>query len=246
MKPPVKKEIAIIGFGRFGKLLARELCRDFRISASDPMGVSYPGVRKVSLAEAASRKVIILALPVGKLQGVLKAIAPLVTPGTLVVEVCAVKEKPVLWMRELLPRSAEILGLHPLFGPDSARRGLSGHRVVLFPVRLRAKRLLSVTRYLRKRGLTVVRSTPAGHDRAMASTLFVTQFIGRALAPVVRPRAALSTPNALLLRTIIQASANDAPELFRDIYRYNRFARRVAPSIVRECRRLLEHLALSK
>ena len=142
----MSKEIALIGYGRFGRLAARYLSRDFRVRIADSRKGERVdrGAQRVSLEEAASKPIVILAVPISQLRAVLAEIAPSLQPGTLVIDVCSVKEQPVRWMRSLLPRSVSILGTHPLFGPDSAARGLKGHTIALCPVRITGKQLLHV------------------------------------------------------------------------------------------------------
>ena len=149
--------IALIGYGRFGRFAATHLCKDFRVSIADTRKGERVdrGAHRVSLDEAASKPIVILAVPINQLRAVLVEIAPSLQPRTLVIDVSSVKEQPVRWMKSLLPQNISILGTHPLFGPDSATHGLKGHTITLCPVRIPGKQFLHVTRYLRAHGLIV-------------------------------------------------------------------------------------------
>jgi prephenate dehydrogenase len=47
--------------------------------------------------------------------------APALRPGQLIIDTCSVKERPLEWMLEELPDHVQIVGTHPLFGPDSGQ-----------------------------------------------------------------------------------------------------------------------------
>ncbi len=55
---------------------------------------------------------------------VLERIGPRLAPGSLVMDTCSVKALPVEWMEQTMPESVQILGNHPMFGPDSGLGGV--------------------------------------------------------------------------------------------------------------------------
>jgi len=230
----VKKELAIIGYGRFGRLAADLLKKEFRVFVTDIRRNFKPeaGIRKTSLSEAASKPTIIIAVPINRLPTLLTAIAPLVKPGTLVCDVCSVKELPVLWMKKLLPAYVLILGTHPLFGPDSATAGVAGKTIIVCPVRIRRQAADHIQRRLTQLGLVVRRMTPSHHDRLMASTLFLTQYIGRGLRPQYSSERGIETQSFQLLQRVIQLAGNDSMELFQDMYAYNRYAKTIPTQVM--------------
>jgi prephenate dehydrogenase len=236
------RDVALIGAGRFGRFLALALVKaGYRVVVADRRRVRIPGAPRVTLIEAASRPVVFLALPAGEIRPVVSRLAPRLSPGTLVVNLAAVQELPAGWMRAALPRSVDCAGVHMLFGPDSARTGLRGHRAVLCPVRLSDASVRRLKSSLRKLGLEVAIATPRAHDHAMARTLFLTQFTGRALAGMLAP-AGFRTRNAELLSAIIDASTADSPALFHDLYRYNPYTRGLPEEIIARCRLLAARL----
>jgi prephenate dehydrogenase len=241
----MKKEIAIVGYGRFGRLAAHYLKKDFHVSVSDRrMGIhTERGVRRIPLSEAARKRFIILAVPIGKLRPVLRSLAPLLSPGTVVCDVCSVKEEPIRWMKAILPRHSILLGTHPLFGPDSAAISCRGRRIVLCPVRISADRLRRISRYLERLGLIVNRMSARRHDALMASSLFLTQFIGHTLLRLDLPPGDISTTNYRRLAEIAKTTGHDTLELLDDMYRYNRYAWKTPRLLTRELRRLERELS---
>jgi prephenate dehydrogenase len=191
-----------------------------------------------SLERTASQPVVILAVPVSALKDVVKSIAGFIQKDALVLDVCAVKELPVRWMKSLLPRRVSIIGTHPLFGPDTIGSSLSGHRIVLTPVRVKKQRLGRLVSALRKRGLHVVLMKPAEHDRMIAHTLLVTQFVGRLVGNAKLPHWKNSTRTYEKLRALVEVAERDSEQLLADMCRYNPHAKEVMNTLLRSHLRL--------
>ena len=177
--------IGLIGYGRFGRLAATILASKTKVLVYDPSRMPSGRIDKRigrgSLEEVARQRIVVLAVPVSVLREVLHRICTRVVPGSVLIDVCAVKSKPVQWMSSILPPEVHVLGSHPLFGPDSFDGTLKGHRIVLCPVRGPKRILREAHRLLRRAGLIVHVMTPDAHDQMMAETVFLTQFVGRVL-----------------------------------------------------------------
>lgn len=231
--------VGLIGYGRFGKLAATYISRYARVVVHDPAfkRARSPGreIRPATLPEAAGQHILVLAVPVSSLRNVLLSIRSLVRPGALVLDVCAVKAKPVAWMKQLLPRTVDILGTHPLFGPESAAGSLRGHTVVLCPVRCSRRKLARTARFLRKAGLKVVLMAPGDHDRRVAAPLFLAQYLGRVAAHAALP-APLGTPSSRKLGQVARMAEQESVQVFHDLFRFNPSARKTRGGIARAIR----------
>lgn len=220
--------IGIIGFGRFGRLIAKYLAADHPLRVYDPAAadgdVGALGAEPVSLEAASRCSVVILAVPISGLREALVQVRPHLTPASLVVDVCSVKEHPVRWMQALLPSSAAILATHPMFGPDSAAESLQGRKIVLCPVRIAPARCAAIVRYLSAKGLVVIEATPSEHDRQIAVSLALTHFIGRSLAGMDAGPQEIDTEGYRRLLRILEVVENDSWQLFEDMNRYNPYA----------------------
>ncbi|TAK62218.1 MAG: prephenate dehydrogenase [Bacteroidetes bacterium] len=236
----MKSEIGLIGYGRFGKLAARKLKKYFKVCVFDPQPFrAYEdGIEQVTLEKAAGKELVILAVPINQMPSVLKAIAPSVRPNSLICDVCSVKEQPIQWMKDILPQHVNILGTHPLFGPDSATVSLSGKIIFFCPVRIKRDMLEDVKAGLLQQSLVVHEVTPTEHDLLMAKTLFVTQLVGRTFVNLDLPNTIYSTQTYKHLREIVQVSGNDSEELFLDMYHYNRYAKKVFQKYLLDSRKL--------
>jgi len=226
-------EIGIIGFGRFGRFAAEQLSKDFRVVVYDHKRVRYPrGIHRGTLEEVATSPVLLLCVPISEILTTCLAIKPYLTRGQLIIDTCSVKEKPLQEMARVLPRFVEILGTHPLFGPDSARNGIRGLKIVLCPVRCR--QVANIQAWLEGKGLEVIVTTPAKHDFEMVSTQALFHFLARGVAETGIRVGRLSTPGPAKLFDDFRDVRNDSLQLFQDLHRKNRFAAAVRKRLI-EC-----------
>jgi prephenate dehydrogenase len=223
--------IGIIGFGAFGRLTARHLRSHFRLCAYDT--ALRPGpcaemhdVMLTDLPSAASCPIVILAVPVNRLAESVEAISPYLRSGSLVLDVGSVKMIPAEIMQRGLPKHVEIVATHPLFGPQSARDGIKGLKIVICPIRGdRGPRLAA---FLRKAlGLDVVITTPEAHDREAATVQGLTHLIAKVLVQMEPLPARMTTKSFDLLVQAIAMVRDDAPEVFQAIERSNPYSRQV-------------------
>jgi len=241
----LKNGLAVFGLGRFGTLAANILKSYFDVVAYDPVPLgphaSQVGVPLVSLEEAAGRPILLLAPPMSEMRSLLESIAPHVKPGTLVCDTCSVKMAPTAWMDSLLPHDVQILGTHPCFGPDSIQPGFSGNKIVLCPIRVRD--LTSVVRFLDGLGLTVIVAGAEEHDKSMARTQALSQFLGKAVLKMGLKYERISTTGFDQLLEILQYVRNDTDQLFHDLQTMNPYAaemRKILVNTLAEIDRMLD------
>ena len=220
--------IGIIGFGRFGKLMTRYLAEDCQVLVydknADAKGIESRGGVFASLEDACRQQTVILAVPISAMRDVLKKIRPLLLPGALMIDVCSVKALPVKWMVEILPDDIDILGTHPMFGPDSAAESLKDSKIVLCQERLATPAYNKIKVYLESKGLVVIETTADEHDREIAVSLALTHTIGRALAEFGAKPQKIDTEGYKRLLHILEVVENDTWQLFEDMNRYNPYA----------------------
>ena len=224
-------EIGIIGFGRFGRFAAEILKNDFEVYVCDRKKVPRrKGVTVTSFEEVARKPFLLLCVPISEIQSVCRKLRPLLKEGQLVLDTCSVKEKPLEIMARLLPRSIEILGTHPLFGPDSAKSGIEGLRIVL--CQRRCKKIRKVKEYLEQIGLKVIITTAERHDREMANSQALFHFLARGVAAMQINLGSLSTPGPSRLFNEFSDVQNDSVQLFQDLHKMNRFAKGVRKKLI--------------
>jgi prephenate dehydrogenase len=221
--------IGIIGFGRFGRLAARYLAKDFSVvvhTRSDKAAaITACGARPASFEAACGQKIVILCMPISAMRETLRQVAPLLREDALVVDVCSVKVYPVQWMRELLPEGVSILPTHPMFGPDSAADSLKGRKIVLCRERLDGRRYEKIKQWLQNQGLVVIEATAREHDEKIAVSLSLTHFIGRSLSAFGAQALDIDTEGYQRLMHILGVVGHDTWQLFEDMHTYNPFAK---------------------
>ncbi len=228
------KTLAIIGFGKFGQLMAGVLKNHFEVSAYNPRdkskiaaksGISY----EPSLKKAVQKDIIMLSMPISALEDITQKIAPHLKPNTLVLDVCSVKQIPCEIMSRLLPENVDIIGTHPLFGPDSLKTcdkyDVSDRKIALCPVRMKNHSVFDIRRYLEKLNLLVYIVTPEEHDREMAIAQGLTHYIALGLIKMKLDTQELTTPNCDALLSIVDKLDGEADMLLRDIQIMNPYAK---------------------
>ena len=217
-------DIGIIGFGAFGRLIARHLAPHLSLCAYDPAsGEEMEGVARVGLPAAASCPIVILATPVGALEETVRAIGPHLRPGALVLDVGSVKVIPAQIMLRGLPEHVGIVATHPLFGPQSARDGIRGLKIAVCPLRGRGG--LRAAAFLRKvLGLEVILTTPEAHDREAAMVQGLTHLVAKVLVQMEPLPTRMTTRSFELILQAVGMVRNDAPEVFRAIEQSNPYA----------------------
>ncbi|MFC1754541.1 prephenate dehydrogenase/arogenate dehydrogenase family protein [Thermoproteota archaeon] len=223
-------EIGIIGFGQFGQFAAEHLKKKFDVAVTDKRKLSDVagkiGVEFVSLEEAASKKIVILATPISTFDKTLEQVKPFLQKDALVIDVCSVKVKPAQQMKKILPSTVRILATHPLFGPQSGKNGVEGLTTVLCPVRINEETVEKVKRLLEKAGLNVLVMSAEEHDMNMAKTQALTHFLASALLDLklLDGHQKIMTTSSVQFKKAIDLIKDDTPELFRDMQTENPFA----------------------
>ncbi|MEP2707841.1 MAG: prephenate dehydrogenase [Roseibium sp.] len=222
------KSLGIVGFGAFGQLAALHLGKHFEISAYDPspslakvaqkLGVALSSLHSVTQAD-----VILIAAPVSSFEQVVTEIACTCKPGALIIDVGSVKVIPSEIMRRLLPNCVDIVATHPLFGPQSAEKGVKGLKIAVCPIQ--GKQHARMAAFLRKSlGLTVIMTTPESHDKEAAVVQGLTHLIAKVLQKMGPLPTRMTTKSFDLLSEAIAMVQYDAPEVFEAIEKTNPYA----------------------
>jgi prephenate dehydrogenase len=223
----MRASVGLIGVGAFGEFMLPHLLPHCRISAFDPGRDLAPlterwAVVAAPLREVAGNDIVILAPPVQKIAELCRTIAGWVKPGALVLDVASVKEEPMQAMLELLPETVDVVGTHPLFGPQTGAAGIRNLRIVLVPGR--GDRMPCVERFLRTElGLATLVSTAEEHDRQLAYVQGLTHLISRIIVEMQLPPLEQTTATFETMMRMVDSVRYDSEELFRAIENRNRF-----------------------
>ena len=226
------KNAGIIGYGRFGKILADLLSKKYEVRVYDIQEVAKDeGVEICSLEEVLECILVFIAVPIRSFEEVIKEIATYSLYNTTIIDVCSVKVYPVEIMEKHLPEHVGIIGSHPHFGPDSYSpfREL---KVTICPFRDVYKRKNDVKEIFESQSITMLEMTPDEHDRMAASSQGVTHFIGRVLNESGVRSTNMNTMGFNELLGVIEQTCNDSWDLFKDLQRYNPYTNDMIDNLV--------------
>lgn len=225
------KSLGIIGFGSFMRFFSPYLEKHFNLV------IYNRNLGDSSLNDVLECEIIILAMPVNKIEEVLIKIKDKIKPNTIVLDICSVKEYPCQLMNELLPEGVEIIGTHPMFGPQSGKNGIEGLNIVLCDIRSKSINFFKDF-FSNELKLNVFIKTPKEHDKQMAISQALTHFIGRISKNLELDRIDLSTKTYDDLINILKTVRDDSDELFLAIQNLNPYAKEIREKFIDEANRI--------
>lgn len=213
--------IGIIGFGRFGKVLANILQRGFAIKAYDPKPAGpFPGVQFLDLDTVLNEKVVFIAVPIRHFESVIADISKKLKKETTLIDVCSVKSYPVNIMLKILPDHIGVIATHPMFGPDSYMSN-SNLKMMINNTRDLYNQYSFWKRFFSDQSIQIIEMTPDQHDRLAAKTQGVTHFLGRMLKEFGIKKTNIDTQGFRDLLDLVGQTCNDTWELYADLQLYN-------------------------
>jgi len=219
------RRVGVIGHGRFGKLWAGLLGSRHAVVVTDAQPQTVENF--VSLAQLCeSCEAIFLCVPINQCEAVVRQIAPLIKPGTAIFDTCSVKLHPAnLMLAHLQGDGVTLIATHPMFGPDSAARGVQGLPIVLWQLSGAEAVYREWVDFFAGQGMRTVELSPDEHDRLAAYSQGVTHYVGRVLRQMNLSPTPIDTQGFKLLCSLIEQTCNDSWELFFDLQTYNPYTR---------------------
>lgn len=236
--------IGVYGLGRFGSLWGSLLSEHHTVKAYNrsPQVKTHSGILRVEEDEVLSCDLVFLCVAISAMEPVLNSIKDRVAKGTIIADTCSVKVYPIRLMQEILPRDVQILGTHPMFGPDSARYGIEGLPIVTTPVRLSEENVTVCLGLFKTMGLQVIELSAEEHDQEAAYTQGVTHFIGRVLEDLGLQRTTIGTFGFNRLLEIIDQTCNDPWQLFLDLQRLNPYTQEMRKRLSKSLDKIMRQL----
>jgi prephenate dehydrogenase len=211
--------IGVIGGTRgMGRWFARFLTREgYAVAVCDEKTQLTPA------DVAGSCDVVVVSVPIGRTQAVIEAVGPLLHRKSLLMDLTSLKSAPVDAMLQY--SASEVIGCHPLFGPQV--RSMGGRPVVLCPARTR-RWLPWLRSVLQRAGARIVEMTPEEHDRRMALIQGLNHINSLALGMVISGAdiglsdlAQLSTPAFAQKISLAEKVFRPNPRLYAEIIALN-------------------------
>tara|TARA_A100001037_G_C15151245_1_gene639373 strand:+ start:4834 stop:5571 length:738 start_codon:yes stop_codon:yes gene_type:complete len=219
------KSVGLIGFGRFGKVLANILQKGFAIKTYDLTPPhTFTGVEIADLTTVLKEEVIFIAVPIRHFESVIQNIASKLSEQALVIDVCSVKKYPTEVMKKILPEQVSIIATHPMFGPDSY---FSNNRLKMMMDNTRDhhNQFSFWKQFFTDQGIQVMEMSPDQHDKLAAKTQGVTHFLGRMLKEYGISKTVIDTQGFRDLLDLVDQTCNDTWELYTDLQLYNPYTK---------------------
>ncbi len=224
----MRQTVSIIGGGAFGEFMLQHLTPYFHVKLFDAhkdisaLTQLYTITPCTSLTESVDADIIILAVPVHAIEDTCKQLAPHLTEGQLVMDVASVKTLPQQVMLDTLPNTVDLVGLHPLFGPQSGKYSIHNQNIAV--VNIRGERSEGIIAFLKDQlHLNVIPCTAEEHDQQMAYVQGLTHMIARVFQNMDIPEIKQETKTFSLLQDMVNIVKNDSDELFKAIQTDNPF-----------------------
>lgn len=228
------KSVGIIGQGRFGCLLKQWLSQAFNVVVYD-----LKNNNAEDLSSVLAQETVFIATPIRSFKTVIQEIVPRLCKNALIIDVCSVKMYPCEVMQTLLPKNVDIIGTHPLFGPDSWQGG-SGN-MVMTKIRDQYQRYAGWKAFFSQR-CKVIEMAPEKHDALMAQSQGITHLIGRTLDKISAQATGIDTQGYQTLLSVMKNTCNDSWELFYDLHRYNPYAKEKNQQLLKALQTLTQQL----
>ena len=213
-----------------------------RVDVAKSLGVRFAGDMT---AEAKNSDIVLVSVTIEKTVDVIRQVAPLMRPGSLIMDVTSIKSGPVRAMKSYAPQGVEALGTHPMFGPTMP--SMRGQTIILTPVEEKTGRWLEVIRKLfQSDGAHVEILGADEHDRIMAVVQALTHFayigIGTTLEALqfdVKASRRFMSPVYEIMIDFVGRILDQNPELYASIQK-NPQAAFVRQTFLSQCMRLCE------
>ncbi len=177
---------------------------------------------------------VIVSVPIRDTVRIIGEIAPLLREDQLLCDFTSLKAGPVSAM---LGSKAEVIGLHPMFGPTVS--SIRGQTIVVCPVRTTDVTLNNLKGIFLREGAVCTITAPEEHDRMMAIVQGLTHFVTICMADSIRRLGVdihetekFMSPVYQIELSLVGRLLSQDPALYADILEQNPFV----PEVLAACR----------
>jgi len=176
---------------------------------------------------------VIVSVPIHDTVRVIDGIAPLLARNQLLCDFTSIKAGPV---EAMLKSKANVVGLHPMFGPTVS--SLRSQTIIVCPVRVEEHLLKNLVGIFAAEGARCTATTPEEHDRMMAVVQGLTHFVTLCMADTIRrlgvgirSTEAFTSPVYQIELSLMGRLLSQDPALYADILQQNPFV----PKVLEAC-----------
>ena len=223
-------KIAVVGAGKMGVWFAKFFqSRGYTVTLADRKKEKLAKLKKelnVELTTDFKQAVqdadqILIAVSIDAFDEVVKAIAPAVHAGQVVMDICSIKEAPIQTMHQHI-KAATVLGTHPVFGPGS--NGVKHKAYILTPTNAKEQAFAEqFKKWLEQEEAHVFIMTPKKHDELMSVVLGLPHFLGLVACETLLEQKNLPETKKVagttyrMLFTLAEATALETPDLYASL-----------------------------
>jgi prephenate dehydrogenase len=212
------KVCIIGGTGRMGRFFGDILERE-----GHDLTLTGRGPDEMYRECAEKSDVIMISVPIRETVRVIGTVAGVLSAAQLICDLTSLKTAPV---RAMLESGADVLGLHPMFGPSVP--SLSRQTIIAVRARTRGPLADDLLGIFRKNGARITYSDAEEHDRMMAVVQGLTHFLTLTLADTMRTLGTTPEKTLDFMSPVYQIEMGLAgrllsqdPALYEDILRLN-------------------------
>ncbi len=216
------------GTGKMGRLFSGVFER-----AGYEVACSGRNTRVTAMDIVAESDLVIISVPIHSTAEVIRTISPYLKASQVVCDLTSLKVFPV---REMLCSKAEVIGLHPMFGPSV--RTLEQQTIIVTPARCSKENLIRLTGIFEREGARITITTPEAHDRMMAVVQGLTHFVTLSMAETMRRIGITPADTEPFMSPVYQIESclagrllSQDPGLYADMLRMNPYV----PAVLEAC-----------
>lgn len=190
--------------------------RGFQVLKAD-LDTELTGKEAISQAD-----ITIFSLPIRSTPQVIAELAPLAKPGSLLTDFTSIKSPAVQAMSEAAPPSCEVLGMHPMFGPNMVQ-DLSKQVFAVCKIR-EGQWSEWLLKFFEDQGAILKETTPEEHDKMMSIIQGLTHLSSIATAMALQKLGfkaeeslEYSSPIYRLRLDMVGRILGQSPDLYADI-----------------------------
>ena len=217
--------IGIIGYGKMGKLFAREFSRKFDVAICSEHAEKEEFRTFSSVEELFNwADVIVIAKSLGETPQVLEEFAELSErcTGKIIFDISTFK-RDIVEIYKRFPKSVKVCSVHPMFGAGAG--SLKGRRFIVIPVEGREKDIYPVINLLREFQAEIFVTDAKTHDEMVKITIGIPYFMAVAYLSFLSEFEGLENfggTSFKYLTTYSKAVLNDSPPFIREVLEFSR------------------------
>ena len=226
------KQVSIVGFGRFGKVLYRLLKDDFTVTLysrskiTDPSEFNQNTIVATCVEDIYRSDAIFYAVPIESFDQVISEHKRHFNNDHLLIDVLSVKMHPAkVFEKHLKGTKVQAMLTHPMFGPDSSKWGFEDLPMILDKFKTNDNEYNFWKDYFISKKLRVIELTARQHDKLAANSQGLTHFVGRLLNAYDLKPTSIDTLGTKKLLEVREQTCNDTWQLFTNLQHYNPYTK---------------------